>query len=143
MRLFYLCVFALGLQADIIGHVVGIPKSDTITMVENGKYKHIRLVGIEILDRFDTQAKHHLTMLCLQQRVKIREYQVDSLGRDVGVVLCENVDVNKRLISQGYALTYRKNQDYLKEMRRAQEQQRGMWKRESFVKKYSPDFKQK
>lgn len=144
MRFFYFfTLFALGLSADIVGHVVAIPKSDTVTIIESGKHKHIRLVGIEILNRFKSDAKHELTILCLQKRVKVREYQVDGLGRDTGVVICEDVDANKRLISQGYALTYRKNQDYIKEMRRAQEQKRGMWDRKSFVKQYSPNFTQK
>lgn len=144
MRYFYILFFALALQADgIVGYVVDIPSADTITITQDGKSHNIRLLGVEVMDNFQGSAKNEILMLCLKKNVKIRDYEVDRLGRDVGIVICENVEINRVLIAKGYALTYRKDKNYLKEMRRAQEQKRGMWNRESIVKRYSQNFIQR
>lgn len=144
MRYFYILFFALALQADgIVGYVVDIPSADTITIAQDGKSYNIRLLGVEVMDNFQGSAKNEILMLCLKKNVKIQNHEVDRLGRDVGIVICENVEINRVLIAKGYALTYRKDKNYLKEMRRAQEQKRGMWNRESFVKRYSQNFIQR
>lgn len=144
MRFFYILLFALSLHADVIvGHVIDIPSADTLTIKQNGEKQNIRLLGVEVLNDFKSSAKNEILMLCLKKDVQIRNYEVDRLGRNVGVVFCEDVEINRALIAKGYALTYRKDKNYIEDMRRAQEEKRGMWDRESFIKKYSKGFIQR
>lgn len=143
MRSICFLLAAAWLNADILGYVVDIPKADTITILHNGKNKNIRLMGIEVLSGFKSGAKHEIALLCLKKDVKVRNYHMDKLGRDVGIVLCEDIDINRQLISKGYALTYQNDRVYRQDMQNAQAQNRGMWKRESLVKQYAPNFVQR
>lgn len=141
--IFAFCLLWTFINADMIGYVVNVPRCDTISIEKDGKINNIRLMGIEILSNFNNKAKQTITDLCFEKKINIQEYHIDSLGRDVGVIICDGVEVNQMLVHKGFALTYRKDGRYADAMRKAQKAKRGMWERESLIQKYSYDFIQR
>jgi micrococcal nuclease len=103
----------------ITGSCFGIPATvskiidgDTFE-IETGE--KVRLIGInapEITDIFGTESKTHLSQLILGKEVELLTDQIsnktDVYNRLLRYVYYNNIDINKRMIQDGYAFAYLK-----------------------------------
>ncbi len=99
----------------------------------------IRLIGInapEISDIFGQEAKQYLSNLIEN---KIVELQIDNISKDrdryqrlLRYVILDGVDINKKMVSDGFAFAYLKyhfsnSSDYEQTQIQARETNKGIW----------------
>lgn len=139
-----LCIIILTLKTlvcfGITTKVTKIFDGDTFE-TETGE--KVRLIGIntpEISDIFGQEAKQHLADLI---DGKIIDLQTDNLSNDrdrysrlLRYVILDGIDINKRMISDGFAFAYlkyhfEKANDYKKAQLTASEENKGMWGNEN------------
>ena len=115
------------------GKVVRIVDGDTLVLLVDEKQHKIRLSDIDTPERkqpFGTRAKQALSELAFGKQARVVEVTVDRYGRIVGRVYVNEIDVNRELVSQGYAWVYRKysNDAELLELEtQAMEKGLGLW----------------
>ncbi len=96
------------------GKVVRIVDGDTLVLLVDEKQHKIRLSDIDTPERkqpFGTKAKQALSDLAFGKQARVIELTKDRYGRIVGRVYVDGVDVNRELVTQGYAWVYRKYSD--------------------------------
>jgi len=137
-KVFILLIFSLfacvGLA--IPTKVTRIIDGDTFE-TENGE--KVRLIGInapEITDIFGQESKRHLSQLINGLTVELAEDQTsndrDKYNRLLRYVFLQNVDINKKMITDGYAFAYLKyhfdkEEEYKQAQLSAAKNNNGIW----------------
>ena len=114
--LLILLLASLSLFADTfhVGKVIKIADGDTLTILVDKRQLKIRLSDIDTTERkqpFGTKAKQALSDLAFGKQARVVEVTIDRYGRIVGRVYVGDIDVNRELMTQGYAWVYRKYSD--------------------------------
>ena len=93
------------------GEIVKVYDGNTITLVENQEKVKIRLYGLdapELNQNFGKEAREYLLNLCpLHSQAKVKIINKDKYKRVVGIVYCNTVNVNEKLVENGFAWAYR------------------------------------
>lgn len=120
------------------GKVISISDGDTITVLREDKSSvKIRLEGIdapESSQAFGSKSKDALKELVAGKTVELRKTGEDKYGRSLAFVFIDGVDVNAKLIEDGWAWHYKKyNKDkHLAELEdKARADHKGLWHDES------------
>lgn len=133
------CTPSTGLPASPLaatlhtGKVVGIADGDTLTLLVDRRQVKVRLAEIDAPEQgqlYGTKAREALSALAFGNSAAVLEVDRDRYGRIVGQVYVGGVDVNAKLVRQGYAWVYRKyaKRPRLYELEReAREARRGLW----------------
>ena len=99
----------------------------------------VRLIGInapEISDIFGVESKEYLSKLILDKEIILvtdnLSNNTDRYGRSIRYVNLKGTDINKLMISDGYAIAYlkyrfEKSDDYKQEQLNSMKLNRGMW----------------
>lgn len=116
---------------------------------ETVKGEKVRLIGInapEITDIFGQEAKYYLSKLIENKTVDLQvdnSYNDrDNYGRLLRFVIFNGVDINKKMVSDGFAFAYfkykfSKSIDYEKAQLEARETNKGIWsdsKKDAIIK---------
>ncbi len=122
------------------GKVVRIIDGDTIEVNHENKLTRIRFFGIdapELKQSFGKQSKEALSGILSGKQVEIIYKNKDTYGRIVAIVKLNNVDINRFLVSKGYAWadTYYSNA-YIKEQENAKKNHLGLWKEGNPIEPY-------
>ncbi len=131
--LILLC-YCVPLSAETLtGKVVHIADGDTFTMlIDRGQVK-IRLSEIDTPEKrqdFGNKAKKALAALVFDKTVNVVVVTVDRYKRTVGRVYVNGLDVNAKLVQDGYAWVYRRyaKDEVLYELEaEAKAARRGLW----------------
>jgi micrococcal nuclease len=140
IRAFLVClIFSLQLHAkaplpNIAGKVVGVSDGDSITVltVDMAQVK-IRLDGIdapEAKQAFGAKAKAALSNLVFGKTVLVRSKGLDRYRRTLGRVEVDGVDVNLRMVRDGFAwhyVAYSKDAALATAQAEAKAGKRGLW----------------
>ena len=136
--LFLLSLLLLSLSlfsAEIIGKVVGVSDSDTITVLDNldkGRFR-IRLDKIDVPEKkqaFGAKAKQYLSTLIYGKQVKIRFKKIDNYGRILGIVYLDGKEINLQMVQDGLAWHYRhydNTESYITAEQIARANKKGVW----------------
>ena len=103
----------------LTGKVVSIADGDTLTLLVDQEQIRVRLEGIDAPERsqsFGTKAGEALGDLVYAKTVTVRSIGTDRYGRTLGRIFVrsdagETIDVNARLVEQGFAWWYREYSD--------------------------------
>ncbi|WP_136797467.1 thermonuclease family protein [Desulfosediminicola ganghwensis] len=140
-----LCLFVIPFSyaSVIIGKVTHVADGDTITVRDSLNQKHrIRLYGIDCPEsgqEFGREATRYAARLTAGKKAEVIKYDKDRYGRVVGVVMVDGVNVNQRLIEQGYAWKYGRycKEPFCRDWRRLEEKARnekiGLWNDDTAV----------
>ncbi|TLD95398.1 thermonuclease family protein [Helicobacter jaachi] len=93
------------------GTIIKVADGDTLTLQNNENQKiKIRLYGIdapESKQSYGKEAKDFLLTLCpLKSQAQVMLKDTDKYQRIVGIVFCNDIDVNAQLVKNGYAWAY-------------------------------------
>lgn len=124
------------------GRVSRVYDGDTIHVIDQNGQKHkIRMAYIdapEIKQAYGTRSRDELKNIALDEKVKVRVFDIDRYQREVAQVLLGNTDLNLRQVKQGAAWHYesyaRKQQnrlafaDYASAQTQAQDKRKGLWR---------------
>ena len=124
--------------------VVGISDGDTITCLAANTPHRIRLAGIdapESKQAYGRRAKQALSQYIYRRDVHIRISDTDRYGRLVGTVYLDGSDINRQMITSGWAWAYRRyaGAGYINAEATARRQKRGLWQDANPV--YPQDFR--
>src|SRR5687768_14232089 len=93
--------------AQIKGRVVGIADGDTFTLLTSKKESvRVRLHGVDCPEKsqaYGQRAKQFLSELIFDKQVIVFKKNKDRYGRVIGVVSCNDVNVNEKLLEGGWA----------------------------------------
>lgn len=125
----------------IKGEILNIYDGDTLTIIDNEtRQKHrIRLYGIdapESKQRYGKESTQNLQKYCqIKQTAKIKVKNMDKYGRIVGLLECNNnnIDVNAMMVKDGYAWAYTQygGKAYLAMETYAKAAKKGLWQDEN------------
>lgn len=117
--------------------VVYIVDGDTIKILKNNEKQTLRLIGIDApesnktrywhAEEYGTGAKKHLSDLIFEKNIFIEydetQQKQDKYWRNLGYIILNWENINKKMIQDGYAreYTYNKAYKYQKEFLQAQE----------------------
>ena len=91
------------------------------------------------LDRIDApekgqpyadRARAYLREMILGKRIKLAQYGQDSYQRIMGIIFCDGVEVNLKILQEGYAWHYNyydKTPSYIKAEQHARKNRLGLW----------------
>ena len=99
------------LATDLVGKVVGVSDGDTITVLVDKKPIKIRLEGIdapEAKQSFGNRSKQALSDLVFGKEVRVKKTGEDRYGRSLGFVSRDGIDINAKMIQDGWAWHYKK-----------------------------------
>jgi endonuclease YncB( thermonuclease family) len=105
--------FAKGPPATLAGEVISIADGDTLTILDRTTrttYK-VRLAHIDAPEKaqaFGNRAKQALSAVCFGKQAQVAVVDTDKYGRSVGLVSCQGVAANSRMVADGFAWVYRK-----------------------------------
>jgi endonuclease YncB( thermonuclease family) len=91
--------------------VVGVSDGDTITVLVDKKPIKIRLEGIdapEAKQSFGNRSKQALSDLVFGKEVRVKKTREDRYGRSLGLVSTDGIDINAKMIQDGWAWHYKK-----------------------------------
>jgi endonuclease YncB( thermonuclease family) len=118
----------------IRGRVVAISDGDTFTALDASKNQHkIRLYGIDAPEKsqaFGSRAKEHMSDLVFGKDVVVTVMDTDRYGRTVGKVRVAGVDVNTKMVRDGFAwryVSYDRHKEYADAEAEARAAKRGLW----------------
>jgi micrococcal nuclease len=125
-------------EAEIItGNVVSIADGDTCTVLVDGQQVKVRLEGMDAPEKgqpYGDKAKQELSGLAFDKSVTVVTTGKDRYGRTLGRVFVdldgESIDVNARLVAQGFAWRYVKYSDdpnLIAAEEAARRDRRGLW----------------
>ncbi len=117
------------------GKVVRILDSDTIEVLHNQRHERIRLKGIdcpEIGQAYGKRAKQATSDLVFDKNVTLETHGKDKYGRTTAdVTLPDGINVNHRLVKDGWCWWYRKYAPLSTELEQleksAREAKKGLW----------------
>jgi micrococcal nuclease len=107
----FLFASPIDLATDLDGKVVGVSDGDTITVLVDKKPIKIRLEGIdapEAKQSFGNRSKQALSDLVFGKQVKVKKTGEDRYGRSLGFVSTDRIDINAKMIQDGWAWHYKK-----------------------------------
>ena len=120
------------------GKVVKVTDGDTITVLTcQQKQVKVRLYGIDAPEKrqpFGQRAKESLSRLIAGKKVNVEETGKDRYGRVVGIVKAGSVNVNEKMIYDGFAWVYdsfcKKSfcSSWKDKQSRARAEKRGLWR---------------
>lgn len=123
---------------NFTGRVIEVADGDSITILTHyNEEKRIRLGGIDCPESSQLhgdEAKHFLSSIVLERRVRILPDGIDDYGRTVATVLLNGENVNRRIIAFGQGWVYRKYctadycNDWLKLEETARNARVGLWR---------------
>jgi micrococcal nuclease len=134
--LFLFFLFLVAFSSFATSKVIRVIDGDTFE-TENGE--RVRLIGInapEISDIFGVEAKQHLIELVEGKNVDLVPDKIsndrDVYGRQLRYVYCNNSDINRLMVSDGYAFAYlkysfEKADEYKSAQLEAQHNNVGIW----------------
>jgi micrococcal nuclease len=129
----FLLASPIDLATDPVGKVVGVSDGDTITVLVDKKPIKIRLEGIdapEAKQSFGNRSKQALSDLVFGKEVRVKKTGEDRYGRSLGFVSRDGIEINAKMIQDGWARRYKKyNQDskFADLERQARAAKRGLW----------------
>ena len=118
------------------GKVVKIADGDTITVLKGFQPIKIRFYGIDTPEKkqaFGKAAKRHLTSFVANRTVEIKPVTQDRYGRTVALVFAGGININQKMVQDGYAWVYRRYckkafcSQWMRLEQRAREQRIGLW----------------
>lgn len=115
-------------------YVVGITDGDTLTCLDDrNRQLTVRLDQIdapEVGQAFGDAAKRHLSDLAFNQWAKLEQAGTDRYGRTLATVTVNGENVNKAMVRDGYAWSYRqylRDTHYATLESEARQWRRGLW----------------
>lgn len=112
----------------------GVADGDTLTVLDAEKRQHkVRLHGIDAPEKgqpFGAKAKEALAGIVFKKDVTVEVKDTDRYGRVVGKVKQGGVDVNLKMVKDGFAWQYRrydKSRALLDAEEEARNAKRGLW----------------
>jgi endonuclease YncB( thermonuclease family) len=96
--------------AELQGRVVAVHDGDTMTVEVDGKRLWVGLDGVdapELAQPYGRSARRSLAALCRGKDAAIVERGKDELGRILGTVSCDKVDVGTEQVRRGLAWVHR------------------------------------
>lgn len=127
------CVVAESAWADFSGQVVGVSDGDTLTVMDGGKGRKVRLNEIDAPESsqdFGQASKKSLSDLCFGKQAVIQDQGQDRYSRTLGRVSCAGVDVNAEQVRRGLAwfyVQYGKDTSIQALEKTARESRTGLW----------------
>jgi len=119
------------------GNVAGVIDGDSLKILQPGQGEvEVRLYGIdapEFKQDFGRAAQKHLAALLSWQEIEVETLDKDTYGRSVVVIRLGGMNVNERMVRDGFAWVYR---HYCREPfcgnwlileSKAREEKRGLW----------------
>jgi endonuclease YncB( thermonuclease family) len=127
---------AQAVEADLSGRVERVIDGDSLQVrIEGLGLIEVRLHGVDTPEYdqpYGSAAERELRRLVAWQRVELVSETVDSYGRLVATVYRGDVNVNREMVSRGYAWWYRRYARFDAALRRAEKearaQRRGLWR---------------
>jgi micrococcal nuclease len=117
-------------------HVIRVIDGDTFETDSGDKVRMIGINAPEISDIFGLEAKKYLSGLILNKKVELKSDNYsrnkDRYQRLLRYVFIDNVDINKKMILEGYAFAnlkynFNKSNSYKKSQILAKELRKGFW----------------
>ncbi len=120
--------------------VIRVIDGDTIEINSTNGLSKVRFFGIdapELKQNFGKQSKEALNKILNGKQVQIFYKDKDVYGRIVAVVKLDGIDVNRFLVSKGYAWANTYYTDvYVKEQENAKKNKLGLWKEDNPIEPY-------
>lgn len=134
--LFSIFIFSLSMIAMAVsGKVIRVSDGDTILLQSGSQRIKVRMYGIdapELKQNYGEDSKNYLEKRILNKNVDVKVINEDKYGRKVGKVFYKNKDINLEMIKTGNAWFYeyhaKKEKEYRKASKSAQEQKLELWK---------------
>jgi len=107
----YLFFVSFTVAAQLSGTVVSIADGDTFTLMVNKKPVKIRMHGVDSPEKkqpYGEAAKKYLSNLIFNQVVEVRIQGKDRYRRTIGIVSCQGVNINEKLLATGLAWHFKK-----------------------------------
>jgi endonuclease YncB( thermonuclease family) len=117
----------------LTGRVIGVPDGDSIKILVKMKQVTVRLEGIdapEAKQSFGNRSKQALSDLVFGKEFLVTKTGQDRYGRSLGFVSTGGIDINAKMIQDGWAWHYKKyNRDskFADLERQARAAKRGLW----------------
>ena len=122
------------ISADsLTGKVVKVTDGDTITVLVGSNQVKVRLNEIDAPEQaqdFGQKSKDVLAELVLGKEVRVVTYGKDRYGRTIGDVFVGQINVNEKLVEDGWAwnfLKYSKSQRLADLEQHARQAKKGLW----------------
>jgi len=118
---------------EISGKVIGITDGDTIKILDGKTSQTVRLEGIdapEAKQSFGAKSKQALSKMIAGKPVVVQVSGTDQYERTLGKVLVDGIDVNAKMIEDGWAWHFKKynSEERLSKLEdAARKAQRGLW----------------
>lgn len=138
----YVLSYVVGIlnKQEIQGEITKVYDGDTITIaLENQEQVKIRLYGLdapELKQSFGKESREYLLNLCpLQSQAMVRVMDKDKYKRVVGIVYCDEVNANEKLVENGFAWAYREySSNYISLENKARKNHLGLWSEANPIK---------
>jgi endonuclease YncB( thermonuclease family) len=123
--------------ADFNGKVVKVIDGDTVDILTIKKQKiRVRLLDIdapESKQAYGNVSRKYLASLIAGKNVFVKENKKDIYKRTLGTIFFNKVNINAKMVEQGYAWAYRykgvaNNKMMVKLETRAKQNKKGLWK---------------
>lgn len=122
-------------QADFNGKVVKVIDGDTVDILTNKKIR-VRLLDIDAPERhqaYGNASKKYLASLIAGKTVYVKENKKDIYQRTLGVIYLKQVNINAKMVENGFAWAYRfkgvaSNKNMVKLELKAKQNKKGLWK---------------
>lgn len=118
---------------ELSGKVIGVTDGDTIKVLVNKETVTVRLEGIdapESRQSYGAKSKDALAEMVAGKTVTVKKTGTDKYGRTLGFVIVGNVDVNAKLVEDGWAWHFKKYNDEVRLAKledSARKAKRGLW----------------
>lgn len=99
-------------HADFSGIIVGVVDGDTVDVLVDKKPTRVRLAEIDAPEKsqeFGARSRQTLATAVFQKTVTVRTAGTDRYGRTIGTILVDGRNVNRFMVAQGMAWTYRQH----------------------------------
>ncbi len=93
----------------LAGKVIGVTDGDSLRVLVGTTPVEVRLQGVDAPERgqsYGQRAKQAFSAMVAGKNVQVRKTGEDRYGRTLGVVTVQGVDVNQRLVEDGWAWHY-------------------------------------
>lgn len=114
------------------GKVIKVIDGDTITILTQNKEQiRVRLYGIDAPEKkqaYGDVSKKALSNMIAGKQVEIKEHGRDIYKRVLGAIFLNNVDINAKMVSNGYAWAFIKySKKYVEQEQFARKNKKGLW----------------